>query len=537
MTIPTRRFVSYQARGLDVAQLGVNMGNFVDDAHVALAMSMGATLLRTQFSWDLAENYATGAFALTTSWQAFLASCAARGAKPVIVAAYSGPRQTIGTLTVSAPVASGSPAGTPIPVQAYAFTIQPNSTDFAGGSTFTSSTGVGNLTSLDEWVGMPITAAASGSIQISKALSRSLAIGDKINIQRARYGIPLSNSDPGVAAYGRYVQWIAQQIAAAGCKGYVCVWNEYEWPHDHWSAPNSLYDTGGPSTIGARMGPFLQNLQTLSLPSGVKLINGVTDKSGSNSIAGTQVHSPGANFAYEGAHTYGQPEYQCWDLYATDSGGYEALNVPDTSSNFRGMAHTQDVTPGQSWPDVMFTETGEDTANDTIQARSNARRVLCRWGLGSPSCIYVLDDNSAPGSVTYSIAPRSTTRQSYTALQRIMQVLGRMGTNAFRAAVPDVVAWNTDGWPLMVTRIRGNTSGHSVLFAWQRTFDLNDNTWPTIPSPPAQTAQVGVPPGLQVAECFDVVTGSTVTPTGPDGNRLLSLPVTDNPVAVRFAPS
>jgi hypothetical protein len=550
-----RRIVSYPARSLAVAQLGYNMGNFGDDTHVALAVAGGASILRTQFSWDIAEDYATGNFSMPSSWSTFLASCAARGAKPLIVSAYGPPRQTIGVFTVSGTVAAGSPAATSIPGTYVGTAINSSAhTDFAGGSFFTSSTGIGDITARSAWYGSLITVAPGGSIQLAAALTRTLNPGDTLNIQRLRYAPPSSDTDPSIAAAVRYGVWVAQQIAAAGCTGWVDWWNEYIWGPDKWDSLGNFYDSPpGSITTTPGMAAILTQLQAATLPNGVKIVNGVTDTSGAWAAPA------GSNFTHNSIHPYGSnPEEQAWDYYGwgfnpgdhqnpsglpdhatwnpvtgTGDDGWEVLISVDGSGNFRGLGFQADVKPGGA-PGVMVTESGLQTASDTTQARWNARHVLAHWGMGQPVVLYVLDDNNTPGSNTYSVAPQGTVRQSYTANQRIMAVLGRLGSTRLDTALPDVIGWNTDSWPLMATRVRGEVPGNSVLFLWQRTW-ANDNSWASLPSPAAQSASVYVPAGLTIAECFDVITGSTVTPTGPTSN-VLTVPVADNPVAIRFSP-
>lgn len=530
MTTPApQRIVSYPARPLATAQLGYNIGT-VDDAHVALGITGGASIFRTQFSWDLAEDYATGNLVLQSSWSTFLASCAARGAKPLIVAAFGPPRQTIGTLTVSGTVASGSPAGTSIPVNSYGFTIQPRSTDFAGGLFFG-----GGLTANASYYGDPIDTAASNAITLGAALAVTLNPGDTISVQRLRYQMPLSDSDPSNAAFVRYVTWIAQQIAAAGCTGWVDVWNEFIWGHDMWSHPQDFYDIApGWITTSNRMKAVLQQLQAASLPNGVRLVNGVSDKSGNNAIAVQNI--PGSNFTHDSIHPYGDnPEQQGWDYYATNGGQWESLIPIDSGGNFPAIDYTDQTRAGQSWPGLMVTESGLSTASDVQQARWNARKLLSDWGMGAPTIIFQLDGGSGD-TVGYSVAPGSVARQSYTVNQRIMAVLGRLGSTRLNAALPDVIGWPTDSCPLMAVRIKGDTPGNSVLFTWQRTWvNANGGLWPTIASPPAQSASIYVPASITVAECFDVITGSVVTPSGPTSN-VLTVPVTDNPVAIRFSP-
>jgi hypothetical protein len=226
-----------------------------------------------------------------------------------------------------------------------------------------------------------------------------------------------------------------------------------------------------------------------------------------------------------------------WDPVHIGSGAdqWEATIPIDVSGNFRGLGFIFDKKPSGPWPQVMCTESGLTGATDLKQAQWNARRMLSCWGIGSPYIIYALD-NGGGDTTGYSVAPGSTPRQSYTVNQRIMQILGRMTTVSSGAPLPCVVGWASDQVPLMATTIVGNTPGNSTLFVWQRTWvNVNDGSWRSIPSPSAQPASIYVPAGLSVKECIDTITGSTVTVTGPTSN-VITVPVTDNPVAIRFGP-
>jgi hypothetical protein len=522
-----QRIVAYPPRSRAVAKLGYNVDtNHGDDAHMAFAAAGGADIVRFQFNWKDIENVDTGVYSLPTTYQATLAACAAHGLQPAIVHGFGPPYKTIGTFTVGV---AGAASGSTVIPGSWSISVPDPSTwrIFAGGSTLP----VGKLSSVSAYYGDLVVAADSGSMTLAHTTNVTLAAGTVIQIQQLRYGLALTDNDPMIPAYANAGRYVAQQIAARGVTGWVTWWNEYVWSDDRSTAPGTFWDVKpGFVTLSSAMKAYLQAGQALALPNGVKLINGVSDKSGGNTLVG---RAPGSNFEFEGAHPYGydnMPEYQGWDLYTAP---YQALNAADDSSTFKGMAYSQDTTLGS--PKIMVTENGCSTSDDTLQARCVTRQLLSGWGMGHPTVITRLDSGNTD---QFQVAPNLVARQAYTALQRCSKagVLGRMGGNALNAPLPCIVGWSSETWPLMATTITGDTPGHSVVYAWQRTHDpANTGRWSVIPSPPAQPASIAVPSGLHVAECFDVVTGSTVTTTGPTSG-VATVPVTDSPVAVRFAP-
>jgi len=395
------------------------------------------------------------------------------------------------------------------------------------------------------YYGSLITAATATTITLAAATNVPLTAGQSITLQRLRYAPPNTDTDPGHAAFTRYATFLANQIAAAGAQGYVEIWNEYAWDADRWETLGAFYDTPPASTLTICMKQILTLCQQASLPAGVSFVNGVSGKTGQAGVAVQGISVPGA-ISYDAIHPYGDnPEWSAWDYYAwgfyndrtppASLTGYTenwwaVVNPADQGGNFRNMAFVNDLTPGA--PALMATECGYGGTNDTAQAKSLVRRVAALWGMGVPSCNW-FDDGSAVGSDTMCVAPSSTPRASYYALQRMTQVIGRMTTTGpVGATAPSVIGWPTDTWALMTSTTLGDT-GHAVIFLWQRT--ARDTDWASVPTPATVSATITIPAGPGIAEALNVRTGAAVTTT-TNGNAL-SVPVSDDVIAVRFAPA
>lgn len=505
-----------------------------------MAVVGGASIMRVQFGWESVEDYTTGNLTLTAAETSFLSYCAMKGVHPLVIAAYGPPRVSIGTLTTTADTPAGSPAGTPIPVQPYTFTID-YPYCFAGDV----NGGASMYTNRAAYYGSLITAADSSTIELAATTRVDIPAGATITVNRLRYTPPATDTDPSIAAYLRYATFLAEQIAAAGCQGQVALWNEYVWPHDPWTELSAFYDTKPPAiTVSPRMKAILAAAQKISLPTGTGFQNGSSDKSGFDCLIMQHIPDKGA-ITSESVHPYGNnPEAHCWDYYAwgfnnnrplpaqlsTQFGGTSTINDPwweivnpaDQGSNMRNMAFVNDLGGG---PPIWATECGLQSADDTAQARYLARRVASLWGTKVTPVPYVLDDGSHPGANTYAVAPSAHPRPSYYALQRMIAQVRRLAPGNDSSLVP-TVSWPGGQWPLMITTING-AKGHAVMFLWQMT---NGNPWTSIPSPLAVSAKLTVPAGTRLVEAIDVVTGQPVIVTNG------AVPVTDNPVALRFAP-
>lgn len=558
---PPAAAISYPPVARGNANLAFNIAQQTTD-EIDLVIAAGATAVRWQPGWSDVGDFNTGALTLSAQQIAMVTYCAAHGIKQLWVAAYSPPHITIGTLTVTGIVPAGSPQGTPIPVASYAFgPIAANSTDLAGGL-FEGYPG--GLTGRTSYWGDMIQFADQGSIQLAAALTQQLNPGDTLKIQRLRWAPPRADGDSSVLAYcNEYVLALASLMHSLGATGWIEIWNEYVWAHDRWSEIGQYYDNaaGFGFTLSPRMKSILQTCQTLALPAGVKLVNGVSDKDGGNAIASSRIQAPGTNFYADAIHPYGNdPEQSTISFFgygasigkytpppvtyhaSTDGSGdngWDAVIPNDESGTFRGLLFHQQFEPGGPWPGaVVVSESGFQTANDLTQARWVARSLLANWGSTYAwYFVFNLDGSNAAGANVYDVYSSTGPRQAYTALQSIMAVIGRMDAAGAISAVPAPVDLaSTAANPLMCTTIAGDQPGNYVLFCWQRTWNNTSSGWPAIDSPTPRAASIFLPPHLRVAESFDVITGAAVTPTTVNAT-LITVPVADDPVAIRFAPA
>lgn len=566
ITQQPRRLVAYPPRPAAKARFGYNVQAVpADNAHVDLAVAGGATLLRDQYAWNSVETYQVGgggALALGSAGEAFLARCAFHGVQPILVAGYAPPWVTLGSLVTTVDVPIHSPAGTPIPVSAYGFTI--DYPHCAAGGSFATPVG---LTARESYWGSIITSATSSAITLGQETQIDLPAGTHISIQRLAYAPPATSADPSITAFLRYVSFLAARIAANGCTGFVSIWNEWPWLGDWWDSLAWQYDTipsgvtmypgSDAGTYG--MNPMLIGAQGLALPAGVKIINDTSDLSG---FAGTVVQTRSTpvpltgNIAFDSLHPYADnPEGTAWDYYGWGFSPADLLVLPahfvnpdptgqvnwweavnpgvDAGSNGRYMGFADDLVPNA--PGIMATECGTSSASDLTQTIYLLRRVVSLWGLGIIPVLYVLDDGTAPGSNTPAVAPSSTPRQAYTALQRLIATIAAMApdTDGYGAlGAPSVIGAPSDLWPIMSTTIVGER-GHSVTFLWQRTHSESSG-WTSIASPAPVNAEVSLPGAVSVASCVNLVTGAAVTATV--AGDVITVPVTDEVVALRLSP-
>jgi hypothetical protein len=291
-------------------------------------------------------------------------------------------------------------------------------------------------------------------------------------------------------------------------------------------------------------------------PPHVQLINDAPDKTGVSSIT---LYSPlpdpvdveGSNMG-ESEHWYSwNPEGFCFDRMAgTDGGGYLAVNLLDVGSNFRLSAKRRDdytATYGVQIRTIstecgMGNLTGVGDAGSprahAARARGDVRRVLSLLGCGLKTLIY----SQATGTV-YDVIDRATyePHPAYTALQRMAGLFGAVGRPATSRWAPVLAGLPTDAiWPIMTTGVHG--SDGAVLFAWQCTWSNPKGVngvitpWGLIPSPDPVEIQISLPGSSVIAECVNVITGETVTPTITESG-IVRLPITDEVVALRITPA
>lgn len=513
-------------------QLG---GEFADLEAISLAHDGGATFSRVHPGWDSVENYDTGVRTLPNGWGAALSAYAAAGMKPVIVAAYGPPRKNVATLTLTEDAAIG--------VVTLSVSGSLNLAEWP--YCFVQKTDNSQIVASGRWAyyGAIIDSVniGAGTITLAAPTTVTLAIGTQLKMNRLKYA-PITSNDPqqeGAVAFRNYAVWLAQQIASAGCQGYVCLWNEPAWENDHWTEPHAWYVTPPAEWTATRMKALLLACLEVELPDGVRFISGATDKSGANGLVNQDaLTGPVARLSIplESIHPYGlNPEKSAFDRqFLSSATSYQHLLDQDSTGNFKGLAKRQDdfrATYGFG-PRIICGETGASIADDTRQAISLLRRVLCWWGLGIPTIFYALSG----GIQDYNAAPGLVPRPSYFALQRMTELLDRLDSDSpvgNPGAVPTILGWAADGIYPMTVAIYGD-SGHAILFAWNRTYD-EVGSWPDLTPPTPLSLTLSKPVGVQIAETIRVRTGESITPT--IGATTITVDIDDDPIAIRLEPA
>lgn len=495
------------------AHFGYNMqGNFGDPAADAAAVAGGAKIVRWQPAWSSVENYATGSLALKPEEETALRYFGAHRVKVIAVCAYGPPFSNVFNVTVASNVRSGS----------YTIPIQSNPGISRRGTDYIEKTDNSWITGIANYPGGLIASASGNTITLASHLTTSLSAGTVLKINRNRYPAVASTSpnDPSVAAYFRYLKFVAGRIAANGAGGWVAIWNEDLWAHDLWNAQGQLYDNP-PAGLnpGDRMHEFLQYaLRITDLPAGVRIINGASDKTGFSGVLsqGLPVTSTtvARNISFDSVHPYGNlPEQQMWNSHADSNGRYALLNPSvDAATNFRGMAYL-DVHSGTGLR-LMATETGADIANDNRQAVDLPRRVAALWAAGAPPVIYALNEGTTFDVMHSPTSPRA----SYTALQRLANVVGTLTPGGSANSVPaEIRCGPGHKWPSYVVAVYG--SNGVVLLAWQRTGYNSTATWSSLATPATYQCQFTLPSGLGVKSATDLVSGASV-PASASGTTL-----------------
>jgi hypothetical protein len=505
------------AVSVNTTKLGYNMqSTFPDLNGLAAALAGGATIVRWQPGWSSVESYSSpGTYSLGTATETALAYCGTNGIVPIAVCGYGPPYKNVLTLTVA--------GGSTIPIGSYTIPVVETVSSISTPLDHVYLTGGTQIVATAKWgyYGAP---------------------GSTLTVNRLLYASPADQllTNPSLIAYFNYLEYVASRIAANGATGYVSIWNEPPWAHDPWDARGKFYDTvPGSMNSDTRMKMFLQyGLGINTLPSGVRIINGATDKTGSSGII-EQGLSPtsgevSATIALESIHPYGNlPETSMWDQGKPSGGSYTLLNpTVDATSNFTNLARAEDLAAvglGR-----IATETGVQISDDYHQAVWLLRRTVVSWACSVLPVIFALaegvgDTFNVVAPVTY--APR----QSYAALARLMTLIGTLGgAGGSSANLPTLISYNGPTWPLMVVGVYG-ASG-SALFLWQRTGYNSATTWTTWGAPATANVYLQMPSGTHsLVSATDLVSGNSVAATLSSG--VLSVPnVGESVIAVALNP-
>ncbi|MBN2455382.1 MAG: hypothetical protein JXB29_02405 [Sedimentisphaerales bacterium] len=233
-----------------------------------MAKNAGATEVRFQASWERVEDM-DGVYSMmrTIDYNSALNWCVELGLQPLIIAAYAGPRENIGTFTVAATVPGGS---TNISLLESVGYINPPYCHIlkSDGSQIVPTGKWGYYGALIHSVDNQ-----NNSINLAASTNVTLPAGTKLIVNRLRYD-SCPTCDPcnsSIQAYGNYAKYIASEIANKSLTGRVELWNEPPWAHDPWDNRRSFYDVAPVELTSKSPNPgFAQNLKSASLPPNVR---------------------------------------------------------------------------------------------------------------------------------------------------------------------------------------------------------------------------------------------------------------------------
>ena len=194
----------------------------------------GATEARFQPGWSSVENMA-GVLALPANDEKGLEWCKTYGIKPLLVAGYGPPYQSLGKFTVADDVPIGA---TSIKLnQSLEKVVVPYCHVMAGRK---------QIVREGKWgyYGALIAAVdqQTNTITLATATTVPLKADDPLTINKLLYPscATASPTDPSIVAYARYAKFLATEIAAHGLSGRVELWNEPGWAHDPWGPSRAV---------------------------------------------------------------------------------------------------------------------------------------------------------------------------------------------------------------------------------------------------------------------------------------------------------
>ena len=494
--------------------IGVQGGNSLPQ-EVDLAHELGFNAIRCQPSWGGTESTG-GALALNAEHIAALAKMAAYGMAPIYVAGYAPPARQAYTYTLARAAAAGDASllvdrdasGEIAPLNDFVL-AQP------GNKQITAKISANN--------GSLISGVSGNTLALASKVTTPLAAGTQVGIKRSLYR-PIFNDDPedlytkaSIAAYLRYVRFLAEQIDAAGCeRGYICLWNEDEWLKEPWNHGIRFFDTppAGITKTYQLQRICAEALKIEDLPPGVRLIQGGTDKTGSASLVWTKKTSPtpaqvAATITHEGIHDYGrQPEAHAWDP-AT----FKVLWAGDVTDNWPLMANKQAISG--TGLKIAATECGINYGSPERRATYLTRRVLSHIGAGiDVQSIYSLAAADF-GIVTKqgpAKTPTFTRHQEAEALQQLNQSLQNLGGEW--GSAPDVEFLSEDGCDdqLLVVQARGVNG--TAIYMWQRSETPPGYYWGDQPKPARSgVAKFYIPRGASIRSTQRLVNSEANAPT------------------------
>ena len=438
--------------------LGINLGSqMTQEWAYAEAASAGCSEVRFQIAWANVERVdAPGTFDLSALDTA-LGLCARYRLRPLVVAAYAPPWQTVKTITVDGLHPIGS---TTITTTSDVSDLQPGR-DHLGGLWY--EIGFGK----PAYYGGIAHDVDGQVITLGAATTGTFADGAQISVNRLLYpSVDAVSGSDSAERYADYVEALAERIAAHGLTGRVELWNEPPWTNDTWDQRSRFYDNPaamGISTWTFTVQPLVTALASRSMPAGVSLVSGGTHKSGGHGIlrylsAGQVAESA---FVADAAHTYGAaPEVHWWwtEGAGTSWGaGYVNLNG---SSNMAFNAKLQDTTPAAGL-EFVISECGAQSLDAEAKRNFDLRHLVGAWAMGfAMVTFYSLADT--PGLALVDATTHVAT-DSWTDIRRLMRVLRNVDAQPSRYALPTIETWDEGDWNLAVVTIG------PLLIVWQRT--------------------------------------------------------------------
>lgn len=393
-------------------------------------------------------------------------------------------------------------------------------------------------------------------------------------------------SDPSVQAYGNYVSFLAQDMAAHSLQGDIEIWNEPPWANDPWDFRAGLYDNGmypGPAENGANYG-FVANLQNRIFPEGITATWNGTSGNGAGSLlasglerfSGVELFQPSKIVTKESFHPYGnEPEQVMWDpdcLRSTAAATKPPYNNPfangmncylpgePTSANFM-FAVQLDLT--RKLIDPTFGITHSVTETGILPPKPGLRipqaRFVLRQFLGfeaegvTPVEFYKLYDAGNHEDPSFSFVEENgetgtyLPNASFTALSGLMADIKAISAGppegASNSRLGKIITYSGT-YPLSVVQIVGSRPGASMasdfIAVWQRSYTSCSPTgtcgvWITQPSPVPGQVTLSIPEHMSVSRVVNLTLRSDVD-FASTGDQIRFM-VTDDPVEILLDPT
>ncbi len=446
----------------------------------------GATEARFQPGWSSVENMA-GVLALPANDEKSLGWCKTYGIKPLLVAGYGPPFQSLGKFTVADDVPIGA---TSIKLnQSVEKIVVPYCHVMAGRKQIVQEGKWGYYGALIAGVDQ-----LTNTITLASKTTIALAAGDPLVINRLLYPSCATGNptDPSIVAYAKYANFLAEQIASHGLMGRVELWNEPGWAHDPWDHRGGFYDKP-PDGITAASPNFgiAEHLALTTLPSGVRYNWGGTNKSGGRSVLNPAFMKPPItaeevknSIACEAMHPYGDaPETHMWDptvLASVDIHQIGKATLPGTSNGsnmkFGRWMNLQNLSLNFQ---QNITETGAITADNVRKARHITRQYLGYLADGLERCTFFCFAAPDAGKAeTFGFVDETTKAptQAYTAIKGlVVDDMAAMPIDPVKYAASDLPSVLSYGgtYPLAIVSIVGrhaqsDTRNAIYFVAWQR---------------------------------------------------------------------